>query len=168
MSARELDKPGFAGRCTAILSAAGVPANNICLEVTETALADNGHDIYGQLAALRRLGVQVSLDDFGVGYSSLARLQHLPIDVIKIDQCFVANVADSASDRALVSAVIELAHQLGCTAVAEGVETPAQRDVLRKLRCDYLQGYLIGYPAALEAAAQRLTADRPVPAHPGT
>jgi EAL domain-containing protein (putative c-di-GMP-specific phosphodiesterase class I) len=158
ISARELDDPGLAQRCITILTESGVKAENVCLEITETALAENSNDLFGELAALRATGVKVALDDFGVGYSSLTRLQHLPIDIIKIDRCFVSGVATSPSDRVLVSSVIELAHQLGCTTVAEGIETPEQLRALQELGCDLIQGFLIGVPEPAAAAAGRLLA----------
>ncbi len=116
------------------------------------------------LRCTRATGVKVALDDFGVGYSSLARLQHLPIDIIRIDRCFVSGVATSPSDRVLVSPVIELAHQMGCTTVAEGIEPPEQLRALRDLGCDHIQGFLIGVPAPATAAPGRLLA-QPAAAH---
>ena len=100
------------------------------------------------LNGLRRLGVEVSLDDFGTGFSSLAHLKDLPIDEIKIDRSFVSGLDVNAADLAIVRSTISLAHDLGLRVVAEGVETPKVADELESLGCDLLQGYLIGRPSA--------------------
>ena len=100
------------------------------------------------LNGLRRLGVEVSLDDFGTGFSSLAHLKDLPIDEIKIDRSFVRGLDVNAADLAIVRSTISLAHDLGLRVVAEGVETTTVADELESLGCDLLQGYLIGRPSA--------------------
>ena len=100
------------------------------------------------LRMLRSIGVQVGLDDFGTGYSSLAYLRQFPVDFLKIDRSFVAALSDADShDVAIVTAIIELAHTLGCAVVAEGVETDAQLAALVDLGCDHAQGYLFSRPS---------------------
>ena len=106
------------------------------------------------IAAIRGIGVQVALDDFGTGYSSLSYLKQVPAEVIKLDRSFVTDIASDPLDRGIAAAVIDLARVLGRTVVAEGVETEAQRDVLRELRCPYAQGYLWSAAVPAEAVLQ--------------
>jgi len=98
------------------------------------------------LLGLRRLGVRVALDDFGTGFSSLGYLQQLPIDVLKIDRCFVAGLEAGGASARIVDTVVRLAHGLGARVVAEGVENHAQLEALRRLGCDSVQGFLLGRP----------------------
>jgi diguanylate cyclase (GGDEF)-like protein len=122
------------------------------LEVTETLYLEHASErIYALMHALRLEGIRLSIDDFGTGYSSLAYLRHLPFDIIKIDRAFVSRLGDAPEDEAIVRAVVTLVHALGKRVVAEGVETPAQLDILRALECDEAQGYLLARPAAAAA-----------------
>jgi EAL domain-containing protein (putative c-di-GMP-specific phosphodiesterase class I) len=109
------------------------------------------------------MGVRVWVDDFGAGYSSLLYLRRLPLDVLKIDHSFVAGVATEPEDQAIVSGIINLAHGLGLTALAEGVETPEQADTLRQLGCDLAQGFL--WSRALPAADLDVWLQSGQPAH---
>jgi diguanylate cyclase (GGDEF)-like protein/PAS domain S-box-containing protein len=141
----------LADRCLGALVAqtlaeVGLPASLLELELTESALMEQGEEGAERLAELRGLGVRISLDDFGTGFSSLARLQHLPLDALKIDRSFVAEIG-VASGTEIVHSIIELAHTLGLQVTAEGVETPEQLEALRALGSDQMQGYLIGRPA---------------------
>ncbi len=99
-----------------------------------------------QLSSLRDAGVRVALDDFGTGYSSLGRLQELPVDAVKIDKTFVSMVRNGDERLPILSSMINMAHSLGLTVTAEGVETAAQADYLTALECDSLQGYLFSLP----------------------
>ena len=106
-------------------------------------------DVPGALAAfdsLKRVGVQLALDDFGTGYSSLSYLKRFPVDMVKIDQSFVTDVAGAPVDEAIVTAVVTLAHAIGMSVVAEGVEEPHQRAAITKLGCDMAQGFLFAHP----------------------
>jgi diguanylate cyclase (GGDEF)-like protein len=132
----------------ACLQATGVPPALLKVEVTEGMLVHDPMQAREVLNGLRRLGVEVSLDDFGTGFSSLAHLKDLPIDEIKIDRSFVSGLDVNAADLAIVRSTISLAHDLGLRVVAEGVETPKVADELESLGCDLLQGYLIGRPIA--------------------
>jgi EAL domain-containing protein (putative c-di-GMP-specific phosphodiesterase class I) len=105
------------------------------------------------LKALRNLGVTIAIDDFGTGYSSLNYLAPLPMDTLKIDRSFVVSMTESPVNRTIVSTIISLAHALGLKVVAEGVETEEQLNLLRLLKCDEMQGYLLGRPVPSEAIA---------------
>jgi EAL domain-containing protein (putative c-di-GMP-specific phosphodiesterase class I) len=118
----------------------------LTLELTETAAAANAADAMDILTRLRLKGFSLSIDDFGTGYSSLNYLKRFPIDIVKIDRGFVADMEYDRSSQAIVSAVTELAHMLGLTVVAEGVETAAQRMQLASLGCDACQGYYFAHP----------------------
>ena len=133
------------------LAESGLDPSRLQIEVTETALMLDPDQAQETISSLREIGIQIALDDFGTKYSSLTYLQRFDIDMLKIDASFVAGLEQSQEDSAIAKAVIQLAHSLGLAAVAEGVETEAQRDYLRDQGCDYLQGYLIGKP--VDAAA---------------
>ena len=135
-----------AGNWVSQLAQRGRAGSAIAIEITEGLLLDTSAVVTHQLAALRASGVAVSLDDFGTGYSSLTYLQKLAIDFIKIDQSFVRNLQPGATALSLCKAIIVMAHELGMQVVAEGVETPVQRDLLLAAGCDYGQGYLFAHP----------------------
>ncbi len=105
-----------------------------------------------QLDDLRRLGVRIAIDDFGTGYSGLAYLRKLPVDMIKIDQSFVAEIVSDSTASAVLFAIVQLSHVLGFEIIAEGAETGPQIDVLRTLDCDYIQGFYYAEPATPAAA----------------
>ena len=137
-----------------LLQAAGLEAQAMVMEITEGLLLDKSPAVVSELLAYRDAGVQVAIDDFGTGYSALAYLKQLDIDYLKIDKSFVEHLATDASDRALCEAIVVMAHKLGLQVVAEGVETTAQRDLLKAMGCDYAQGYL--FAKALPASAFEL------------
>jgi diguanylate cyclase (GGDEF)-like protein/PAS domain S-box-containing protein len=146
VSARQLAQVDFVAVVERALRETGVPASAICLEVTETAVLRRPEVAREALLALRRLGIRVALDDFGLGYSSLTHLKALPVDVVKVDRSFVADLVDSTQDRAVVEAVLTLANRMGLTVIAEGVETTDQDELLREMGCPVVQGYLYGRP----------------------
>jgi len=123
-----------------------VPPACLEVELTETALIGNLDAAAHTLTNLAAAGVSLAIDDFGTGFSSLASLQRLPLHRLKIDRCFVSNLASNASDRSIVKATILMAHELGLTCLAEGVETEQQVQELLNLGCDSFQGYLLGKP----------------------
>jgi EAL domain-containing protein (putative c-di-GMP-specific phosphodiesterase class I) len=125
--------------------------------VTETAVLEDVEGASARLRAVRDMGVKVSVDDFGTGYSSLSYLQKLPIDELKIDRTFVAPMPYDAGSSAIVASVIGLAHAIGLTVVAEGVETERHLDELTRLDCDLAQGYYLARPAPAAALTARLT-----------
>jgi EAL domain-containing protein (putative c-di-GMP-specific phosphodiesterase class I)/GGDEF domain-containing protein len=145
VSARELRQEGFLDRCAALMRQQHED-HGLDIEVTESLLMDDIHHNIRVLDALRDLGCQIAIDDFGTGYSSLNYLARLPADVLKVDQSFTAQIATSPEMLALVTNIIGLAHSLKLKVVAEGVEGEEQEKLLRLLRCDELQGYLLGRP----------------------
>jgi diguanylate cyclase (GGDEF)-like protein/PAS domain S-box-containing protein len=151
VSSRQLQDPEFVGIVTRTLAEAGLPAGDLVVELTESALLDEGETTTTSIARLKALGVRISLDDFGTGYSSLSHLRRFPIDVLKIDRSFVDGIDGSdEGERLLVRSIIRLAHSLRLETVAEGVERPAQVAPLHALEVRYVQGYLFGRP--MEAA----------------
>jgi EAL domain-containing protein (putative c-di-GMP-specific phosphodiesterase class I) len=141
ISSRSLGDAEFAGMVLDALARSGVPARQLVLELTESAIMTDPLTASQVLHDLHRVGVQISIDDFGTGYSSLAYLQALPLDELKIDRSFVERL-DDVSGNAIVQSIIGLARNLGLRVVAEGVETERARDVLHVLDCDVGQGYL--------------------------
>ena len=133
----------------------GVTASRLVVEVTESVMVNNQEIMLGQLARLREMGVRVSIDDFGTGFSSLAYFRDLPADEIKIDKCFVIPMLESEKDYAIVKAVIDLAHNFSLKVVAEGVETELIADKLAEMRCDILQGYVFDAPLRAQDFAMR-------------
>ncbi|MEZ5570818.1 MAG: GGDEF domain-containing phosphodiesterase [Halioglobus sp.] len=128
----------------------GVKAERLNLEVTEKIMIDNQDLMLAQLARLQDIGVKISIDDFGTGFSSLAYFRDLPVDEIKIDQSFVRHMMESKKDYAIVKAVIDLAHNFSLKVVAEGVESIEIADRLAEMRCDILQGYVFDKPLPIE------------------
>ncbi|MDG5489204.1 bifunctional diguanylate cyclase/phosphodiesterase [Sphingomonas sp. BGYR3] len=146
ISPRQIDHATFFRRLRSALRAAGAPAGLLELEISETLAMTCSDDVISAIRALREDGATVAIDDFGTGYSNLARLRELPVDRVKLDTSIVEHVAVRTEARAIAQAVIGLIHGLGCTAVAEGIEDEAQRDVLRVIGCEVLQGYAIAPP----------------------
>jgi EAL domain-containing protein (putative c-di-GMP-specific phosphodiesterase class I) len=134
------------------------------LEITESSVIRKPEEAIETLGRLRARGLTVAMDDFGTGYSSLGYLRRLPVDIVKIDRTFITDLPTNAEDAAIARAVIEMAHSLGLTVVAEGVETQAQLSWLEAQGCDQLQGFLFSPPLHVEDAAQLLvTQDRTTP-----
>jgi diguanylate cyclase (GGDEF)-like protein len=131
----------------AALADSGLPAEALWLEITESAMVENDVESMEVFQALRAMGVKLAVDDFGTGYSSLSYLKRLPVQVIKVDRSFVIGLGDDPQDEALVEAMVQLAHALDMSVVAEGVETAVQAGRLEALGCDLVQGYYFGRPA---------------------
>jgi EAL domain-containing protein (putative c-di-GMP-specific phosphodiesterase class I) len=130
-----------------------VPASLIEVEITESAMMGDQDDILAELAALRALGVKLHVDDFGTGYSSLSQLQRLKMDVLKVDRAFTTELANSKEGKVFFQAIVSMAHALGMSVVAEGVETEEQLAILRHLDCNEVQGYYIARPVPAEEMA---------------
>lgn len=139
----------------------GWPCKLLELEITEGVLMQQTSETLKTLEALNRLGVGLAIDDFGTGYSSLSYLKRFPVDFLKIDQSFVRDIAVDPDDATIVTAIIGLAHNLGLTVVAEGVENASQLDFIRDAGCDEAQGYHIGRPMPAGQLAEWLLANRP-------
>jgi diguanylate cyclase (GGDEF)-like protein len=150
LSTRDLLDPELAQRVRSLLDRHRVSAARLCLEITESAIMDDPTRALQTLQKLHGLGVRLSIDDFGTGYSSLAYLKRLPVDELKIDRSFVTNMARDLADARIVQSTIGLAHNLGLTVVAEGVETDKAWALLARLGCDEGQGYGIGRPMPQE------------------
>jgi len=151
VSARQFRKTGFAQLVADILRASGMPAGALRLEMTESAVIDDIAATNENLAGLVKLGTPLGLDDFGTGYSSLAYLQRLPVATVKLDQVFIRPMETSRSTQAVVRAAIDMAHALGKTVVAEGVENERQAALLTNMKCDTMQGHYLSEPVpALE------------------
>lgn len=140
------------------LKATGLDPRSLALEVTETVMMENAEAALATLAQLKDRQLRISIDDFGTGYSSLSYLQRLPIDNLKIDQSFVAQMKPAGESLEIVRSIITLAHSLGKLVIAEGVETGEQLALLRSLGCEYGQGYFFSKPLEMEAAG-KLIAD---------
>ncbi|PKM44670.1 MAG: hypothetical protein CVV05_08920 [Gammaproteobacteria bacterium HGW-Gammaproteobacteria-1] len=128
------------------LDGSGLEAGYLEVEITESLLAQDMENTLAVLNHIRTLGVQIAVDDFGTGYSSLAYLKRFPLHKLKLDQSFVRDLVQDADDRAIASGVVNLGHSLGLVVIAEGVESEAQFDILRRLGCDEVQGYLFSRP----------------------
>lgn len=146
VSPLELCHPGFLRGLETLAGEAKLRRYRLCVEITETAIIADPDKALITLTALRRIGALIALDDFGTGQSSLAYLAGLPIDIIKVDQSFVATVDTEPTSRAVVDAVVRIAAALGAKTIAEGIERPSQLCVLRELGCDIGQGYYLGRP----------------------
>ena len=153
ISPQEFRQRNFPELVEAVLLETGLPAARLELEITESTLMDSAETTVEMLLRLKALGVTLAIDDFGTGYSSLGYLKRFPIDRLKIDRSFVRDLETDASDAAISSAVIALAHSLGLQVVAEGVETQGQADFLLKRGCDSVQGYLFSRPVPADQAA---------------
>ena len=150
VSPRQLTSPKLPGSIDRALAESGLEPSRLVLEITEGALVDDPTAARAVLTDLRKLGVVIALDDFGTGWSSLSYLRTLPVDVIKIDRTFVADLPTDLDACAVVSAVLNLGHGMGLVVVAEGVEREDQLAVLREMGCDEYQGFIDGRPGALE------------------
>jgi diguanylate cyclase (GGDEF)-like protein/PAS domain S-box-containing protein len=153
ISPQEFRQRNFPEIVAAVLQKTGLPAARLELEITESTLMDSADTTVEMLLRLKALGVTLAIDDFGTGYSSLGYLKRFPIDRLKIDRSFVRDLETDASDAAISTAVIALAHSLGLQVVAEGVETEGQADFLLQRGCDSVQGYLFSRPVPADEAA---------------
>nr|MCH9783573.1 EAL domain-containing protein [Gammaproteobacteria bacterium] len=146
LSAHQFRKGNLADVVDRILALTGLPAELLELELTESLIMEDMDQNIALLERLRARGVGLSLDDFGTGYSSLNYLKRFPVDTLKIDRTFITDLADNPDDAAITRAIIEMAHSLTMSVVAEGVETDQHLNILREMGCDSIQGYLISRP----------------------
>jgi diguanylate cyclase (GGDEF)-like protein/PAS domain S-box-containing protein len=155
LSADQLNEPGLVETLSTATDAAGLAASRLELEVTESMLMRSPEHARNVLEELKRLGAKISIDDFGTGYSSLAVLRLLPLDQLKIDKGFVADINNDSNDEAIVRTIIAMAKTLGLETVAEGIETADQLEYLRRQQVDLGQGYLFAEPLAADALIER-------------
>ena len=175
VSTTQIISHGFVEAVEAVLSRTSTDPSLVTLEVTESVFVQDSDRATAVLRDLKQLGVRLALDDFGTGYSSLNYLKRFPIDIVKIDRGFISDLEHDRASHAIVSAVVNLAHLLEMTVVAEGIETPEQHQRLLSLGCDYCQGYYFSRPMAGKAfdlLVQDLLSDGsvslPAPARPVT
>jgi diguanylate cyclase (GGDEF)-like protein len=164
LSARTLQRNDFPAVVAAALERSGIPPHRLLLEVTETALVSDPLRAAAVLHELSAIGIGLSLDDFGSGYTSLSQLRSLPVNELKIDKSFVMAMVGSAGDAAIVRSVIELGHNLGMTVVAEGVESLATLEAVTDLGCDVAQGFWFSKPRAADEIADWVRESRTAPA----
>jgi diguanylate cyclase (GGDEF)-like protein/PAS domain S-box-containing protein len=158
VSGRQLREHDFVTCVRDALTKTQLPAEALCLEMTESILMEREDDAIAMLTKLRHDGVHLAIDDFGTGYSSLNALRRLPVDLVKIDRSFVTNLPHDEEDASIAWTIVHLAHRLGLTVLAEGIESVEQRDALRDLGCDQAQGYLFGRPMSADMFAAELVA----------
>ena len=156
ISPKQFARRSLARQVGAALAAHGVPARLLQIEITESAMLEEQDDVVAELADLRALGVALYVDDFGTGYSSLSQLQRLRMDGLKVDRAFTAQLGVAAEGQVFFQAIVSMAHALGMSVVAEGVETAAELALLQTLRCDEVQGYFIDRPMPAAQMATRL------------
>jgi diguanylate cyclase (GGDEF)-like protein len=146
VSAYQLGRAGFTEDVRAALTSSGIDPSLLSLEITETALMRDVPAACASLQELKVLGVRVAIDDFGTGYASLAYLQRMPVDLLKIDQSFIAALDDGPQGRELLEAILGMARSLSLIVIAEGIETPTQLRAIEQLGCHLGQGYFLGHP----------------------
>jgi EAL domain-containing protein (putative c-di-GMP-specific phosphodiesterase class I) len=160
VSTRDLLDATLAATVGRLIALNKVPAKLICLEITESSFMEDPERTLGTLLEIDALGVEISIDDFGTGFSSLSYLKKLPVDELKIDRTFVMSMLDDRDDFTIVRSTIELAHNLGLRVVAEGVESEAVMDALTRIGCDLAQGYYTSKPVSRDALQAWLAASR--------
>ena len=151
VSALDISEPGFAEQVVRELAGSQLRPSQLTLEITESAIIRSPETALKVLHAIRRLGVRLSVDDYGTGHSTLSYLKSLPVDELKIDKSFVTSICTNANDAIMVRSTIVMAHELGLSVVAEGVEDLETINLLKELKCDHVQGYAIGKAAPREA-----------------
>jgi EAL domain-containing protein (putative c-di-GMP-specific phosphodiesterase class I) len=152
LSAKQLRRQDLAETVERVLRRTGLEGACLCLDITETLYVTSLESNATVLDDLKRMGVRISIDDFGVGYSSLSYLKRLPADTLKIDKSFVAGLGEDVQDTAIVRMLVDLAHTLGMKIVAEGVESEEQAEQLNEMGCDLAQGFYFAEPLPVEEA----------------
>jgi diguanylate cyclase (GGDEF)-like protein len=160
VSPRQLQQPRFADNVLASLERSGLPGNMLELEVTEGTAVTEVMGVRDALSRLRAAGVRIAIDDFGTGYSMLSRLRDFPLDTLKIDRSFIAEIHERSDEAPIVSATIAMARSLGLDVVAEGVEEEAQLAFVRDAGCDLAQGFLLSRPVEADAVIDLLVEDK--------
>ena len=156
----QLQKTEFLQDVSRLIAKYQVDPSKLEIEVTEGIFIDNSEEIIGQLRQIKNMGLGIALDDFGTGYSSLNYLQRIPLTVLKIDKSFVNNLSENDSvEKNITESIISLVNKMGLETIAEGIETIEQFTVLKKMNCDFIQGFLAGKPMSLQNCSQFLSGD---------
>ena len=161
VSAVQFNRPDFTEIIKTVLDATGVDASWLGIEITETGIMVDEKECIQKLKAIKEMGLTISIDDFGIGYSSLKRLGDYPLDILKIDKSFVDGLPESTNSVTIVKSIVDLGHNLGYEIVAEGVETIEQRDFLRSAGCEQFQGYYYYKPMPAKAFEKQLALTSP-------
>jgi len=164
ISGRQLVDPSFASYVAKVLAYHGLEPGRLCLEITETTLNGESGDVEATLAALSDQGVRLAIDDYGTGYSTLAHLHRLKVDILKIDRSFIEQIGRTNRDTEIIAAITAMSHALGMSVVGEGIATSEQLDELTSLECDTAQGFLFAHPLPADAIAEYRHGGTP---HPG-
>jgi EAL domain-containing protein (putative c-di-GMP-specific phosphodiesterase class I) len=157
VSALQLAEPDFTADVEAALESSGVPAESLCLEITESSLIEGSGRTLDVLRDLKSMGVSLAIDDFGTGHSALSYLPDLPFDVLKVDKSFIDTIDTSSARAEVVRGIVGIASAVGMRVVAEGIETNQQEQLLRETACHYGQGYLYSRPLPLAKAVKVLS-----------
>jgi len=157
---RQLAQPDFAATVARALETTGANPRQLCLEITEAALIEDIETVRQQLVMVRDLGVLLAVDDFGTGYSSVSYVRQFPLDSVKIDKSFVQGLTSGVEDAAIAHAIIKMAHALGLSTVAEGVENADELARLQQLGCDLVQGFYFAEPMTADAVDGLMAAGR--------
>ncbi|MEI2583306.1 EAL domain-containing protein [Scytonema sp. PRP1] len=152
LSIKQFSQPDLIEQMAQILHLTGLDACYLVLEITESVIMENGNETTVAFSKLREMGIELSIDDFGTGYSSLSRLHNFPISTLKIDRSFVTPIDNNGKNLEIIETIVTLAHKLGVDVTAEGVETKEQLAFLRRLNCEYGQGYFFSHPLDSSAA----------------
>ena len=160
LSVKQFLQPNLVLQIVDILRKTSLSADRLMLEITESVIMENGNEAAAVLSQLQELGIGLSIDDFGTGYSSLGRLHQFPISMLKIDRSFISGMGALSVDSEITEAIVTLAHKLGISVTAEGVETVEQLALLQYLKCEYAQGYFFSPPLDSEAAELLIMANR--------
>jgi diguanylate cyclase len=159
LSGRQFQQPDLNTKIVQILEEIEFEPQYLELELTESMIVRDVKSSIAKLSALKLLGLQISIDDFGMGYSSFASLKQLPFDILKIDRCFIRNIDTDIKNQAITKSIIHMAHDMGLKVIAEGVETPTELEFLVQHECDEIQGYLIAPPISSERFEKMLLED---------
>ncbi|MEH2415681.1 putative bifunctional diguanylate cyclase/phosphodiesterase [Nostoc sp.] len=159
LSLKQFYQPNLIEQIRQILHSTGLDADTLLVDITENVIMENGNKAAATLLQLREMGIELSIDDFGTGYSSLGHLYNFPISMLKIDRSFISSIGTSSMNLEIIEIIVTLAHKLGVNVVAEGVETKEQLALLKKLRCEYGQGYFFSVPLNSSAAEELIMAN---------
>ena len=159
LSSRQFSQPNLVEQIQQVLEVTGLDPQNLKLEITESMVIDDVENTIILLNRLKDLGIKMSMDDFGTGFSSFSYLHRFPMDTLKVDRSFVSNMSQGIKNQEIVSTIVMLAHKLGMDVVAEGIETDLEKQMLQSLNCEYGQGYFFAKPLSA-ADATKLLADK--------